>query len=76
LDATYVLDPFNEDLAQAATGAHGRTGNAEAVRDRLRALKTALDELDGEPNEATPELANDLVVVGRRRPSADRRASE
>ncbi|HEV7899831.1 MAG TPA: BTAD domain-containing putative transcriptional regulator [Planosporangium sp.] len=69
LDAACTLDPFNEDLTQAAMRAHARTGNADAIRHRLGALKTALDELDEEPDEATLELANDLVVRLRKPPA-------
>jgi DNA-binding SARP family transcriptional activator len=75
LEAACVLDPFNEDLAQSTMRAHARTGNPDAVKARLRALKSALDELDEEPDDATRDLANDLVV-GLRRPPAGPRPAE
>jgi DNA-binding SARP family transcriptional activator len=61
-DAACALDPYNEDLTQAAMYAHAATGNAEAIKDRLRALRTALDELDEEPDDETAKLAAALLT--------------
>ncbi len=40
------LDPISEDLAQRAMRAHATAGNADSVRARLRALRTALEDID------------------------------
>src|SRR6266536_3370412 len=71
-DTAATLDPYNEDLAQAAMRAHAATGDAEAIKDRLRALRTALDELDEEPDDATMHLATNLIARARKPPTAPR----
>ncbi len=55
------MNPYDEDLAQAALRAHGRTGNTEGIKARLRALQTALSELGDEPGPDTFQLARDLL---------------
>src|SRR5207248_9745270 len=69
-DDAATLDPYNEDLAQAAMRAHAAIGDAEAIKDRLRALRTALDELDEEPDDATVQLATNLIASARKPPAA------
>ncbi len=71
-EAAAALDPYNEDLAQAAMRAHAATGDAEAIKDRLRALRTALDDLDEEPDDATVQLATNLIVRLRKPPTTPR----
>ncbi len=71
-DDAATLDPYNEDLAQAAMRAHAAIGDAEAIKDRLRALRRALDELDEEPDDATVQLATNLIARARKPPAAPR----
>ena len=61
LDQATALDPINEQLARAAMQAHAHLGNADAVRAALQRLRTALDEIDVEPDEATTSFATDLL---------------
>jgi DNA-binding SARP family transcriptional activator len=61
LDRATVLDPINEELARTAMRAHARLGNADAVHAELRRIRTALDEIDLEPDDATTTLATDLL---------------
>ncbi len=73
LDTACELDPYNEELACQTLQAHARAGDADALRTRLRRLRTALDDLDEQPDEATEALAADLLghipaPPGRRKP--------
>jgi DNA-binding SARP family transcriptional activator len=59
-DATR-LDPYNEDLARRAIRAHARLGDADAIRNLQQRLRTALDEIDVEPDNRTQQLAAQLL---------------
>jgi len=60
-DRAAALEPINEELARAAMRAQARLGDADAVRAALHRIRTALDEIDVEPDEATTTLAADLL---------------
>jgi DNA-binding SARP family transcriptional activator len=60
LDRAIQLDQYNEAIYCAAMLAHHRMGDQGRIRALLRALTTALAELDTEPDEATIALAHRL----------------
>ncbi|MDR6318593.1 BTAD domain-containing putative transcriptional regulator [Actinoplanes couchii] len=55
-----TLDPYREDLYQAAMRAHHALGDSDGIRTVLRALTKALTDLDAEPDPKTIDLANQL----------------
>ncbi|GAA3390328.1 BTAD domain-containing putative transcriptional regulator [Cryptosporangium minutisporangium] len=71
LDDACRIDPLNEDVARLAMRAHARTGNTAVVRTRLETLAAALADIDEEPDEATIELAGQIM----QRSAAPRRSS-
>jgi DNA-binding SARP family transcriptional activator len=59
-DATR-LDPHNEDLTRRAIRAHAAVPDAQGIRDQLHRIRTALDELNLEPDPQTLNLAAQLL---------------
>jgi nucleoid-associated protein YgaU/two-component SAPR family response regulator len=61
LDAAADIDPLNEQVACLAMRAHARLGETTAIKQRLATLTRALDEVDVEVDDATRELAGNLI---------------
>ncbi|MBK6873830.1 MAG: LysM peptidoglycan-binding domain-containing protein [Kineosporiaceae bacterium] len=66
--AAAAMDPTNEDLAQQAIRAHVRTGDAEAIRDQLRRLRTALGNIGEALSEDTVALVENAISQSIHRP--------
>lgn len=62
--------PYCEELTRAAMRIHANLGEAEAIRAAHRNLARRLDDIDAEPDDATVELADELLTRIRHRPKA------
>jgi two-component SAPR family response regulator len=61
LDQACEFDPLSEDLACQAMRAAADTGDADAIRHRLKVLRDALDDAGIDLDQATETLAKDLL---------------
>jgi DNA-binding SARP family transcriptional activator len=59
-DKAIKLDPYNEQLYHQAMHARHALHDSEGIRALLRAVTTALNDLDAEPTDTTIDLANRL----------------
>ncbi len=60
-DIACELDPLSDELARRAMHAAARVGDADAIRDRLAALRRALDDAGIELDPDTEQLAATLL---------------
>jgi DNA-binding SARP family transcriptional activator len=68
LEQAITIDPYGEDLYRKLMRLHADLGRPDAIQRTLERLQARLEELDVDPDEATTELAHQLLTrttVGR-----------